>query len=135
MTPIQPASKEERDKFLAQHRAKQAASVPTPTRKKPPSLFQKAKSLGGAVVRHVMAGLPKATPDMIQSRLAICMKCPNYTPRDPKTAFDTLRHLPVVANCAECGCYIHSANIQPNKLALPMEKCPLPEPKWGPVRP
>lgn len=96
-------------------------------KKSKPSLVEQAKTFGGAMVRHALNGFKRASDGIIAKRLAICKKCPEYVPRT-SPPFRTLKGLADLANCRQCGCYVHGYDIQPNKLALPKEECPLK--KW-----
>lgn len=75
---------------------------------RPPSIVKQAVSFTGAAIKHVMSGLPQASPAQQASRLAICEGCDRKA--DDK--------------CLECGCLLVV------KTSWAEQRCPLD--KWGP---
>jgi hypothetical protein len=69
-----------------------------------PSLTTQAINFGGALIRHVAAGMPSTPEDLQAQRLATCQSCPRYQA-------DTQR-------CGACGCYVRL------KAAWAQETCP-----------
>ncbi len=69
-------------------------------------LVARGKNFAKAVVRHVAAGRPQATPEQQAARMALCLVCPEHD--DGK--------------CAKCGCGLKL------KTAWLLEVCPLA--KW-----
>jgi hypothetical protein len=55
-----------------------------------PSWAKQAVSFGQAVVTHVSAGLPVASPELAADRLAICRACPQFEAGN--------------SSCRVCGC-------------------------------
>lgn len=80
---------------------------------KPPSLIDKATSLGEAIIDWAKDDFQKVPKDVFEKRLSICRGCPNWD----QTGFCG------VGKCLICGCSVA-------KLYLRTSKCPLPEPKW-----
>jgi hypothetical protein len=80
-----------------------------------PSLARQAMNLAGSVVRHVAAGMPRATEAQRDARLKICRsnECGQF----------------VGGRCALCGCYLSV------RVGLANEACPHDPPMWGPVEP
>ena len=68
-----------------------------------------------ALVRHLVHGLPTASPTDQAARWAICQPCPQRSPDN---------------TCGKCGCQLKGALL--NKLAFARERCPID--KWGPVK-
>ena len=96
----------------------------------PPSMMRKAMNFGKAAIRHVLNGAPKSTSEVIMERLSICQSCELFKMLPPKKVPKHLSHLPV-GTCMHksCGCFIHRAEVFPNKLAWADQACPLN--KWG----
>lgn len=76
-----------------------------------PSLFQKAVSFAGAVVQHVVAGLPTVTDEQHAARMSVCQGCEQFNQ-------DT-------AACRLCGCSMTT------KARWKEQRCPLA--KWPAV--
>lgn len=81
----------------------------------PPSLLQKAANFASSAVKHVAAGMPKASQEQVDQRFAICQGCEHY---DGKA-------------CRLCGCPVVREQAFVSKLSWANEKCPAG--KWGPV--
>lgn len=79
-----------------------------------PSLLKQAVNFGQASIEHALAGLPQATLEQQEERLAICRGCEFF-----KDNF-----------CLVCGCVLSGA-----KLRWAEQQCPLENPKWGPIAP
>ncbi len=77
-----------------------------------PSPGRKALNLAKAIAKHVAAGLPRASDDVIQDRLAICHACEHYDE----------------GICNVCGCRLDV------KTSWADQSCPLDPPKWGAVQ-
>lgn len=76
-----------------------------------PSFLRKLANFTVAFVEHVAAGVPMATDEQKNTRLAICQACEHF----------------VNGGCRKCGC---SMDI---KASWAEQACPLDPPKWGPV--
>jgi hypothetical protein len=81
----------------------------------PPTLPQIASSLASSVGEWAKAGLPVATSEQLDSRMAICKSCEFW---DQSGFAGTGR-------CKKCGCSTQA------KLRMSTSKCPID--KWGPV--
>src|SRR5690349_6229507 len=54
-----------------------SAPAPAPSPEPPlPSLGTMARNVAGAAVRHVAAGMPRASPEAVSARLTVCESCP-----------------------------------------------------------
>jgi hypothetical protein len=84
-----------------------------------PGLFERVATFAGAVAQHVAAGGPKASPEQVEARLAICRGCEFYEAERVR--------------CLKCGCYL--AGDLMGKTSWAEQSCPLDPPKWGPVSP
>lgn len=95
-----------------------------------PSMFQKGINFGKALLKHVLNGSPRSTSEAILKRLEVCQSCPMYKVLPEKKIPKHLQHL-TVGTCMHksCGCYLHKAEVFPNKLAWADQECPLQ--KWG----
>ncbi len=80
-----------------------------------PTAAGMAQNLARSIARWVSQGLPLASEEALQARLAICSACVWW---DPAALAGTGR-------CRKCGCSTQA------KLRLATEKCPID--KWGPV--
>ena len=92
--------------------------------KKPmPSVFSMATSLAvaasAAAVRSVSGGTVKASPEVKNSRMAICLGCEFMSISSDKTAH----------RCSECGCWLDGGVLC--KTCIATESCP--KGKWGAV--
>jgi hypothetical protein len=74
-----------------------------------PSLARQAVNFVGAVASHVAAGMPTATDEQKNARLAICRACENY----------------LDGSCRLCGCGLET------KAGWSDQACPIG--KWGPI--
>jgi hypothetical protein len=83
----------------------------------PPSLTKRAINFTSALVSHVARGMPSASQEEIDRRLAICQVCP---------LFDG-----AICRHADCGCRISQSQKFFNKLAWADQDCPIG--KWGPA--
>jgi hypothetical protein len=70
--------------------------------------FEKAASLGGAIMRHIGQGCRSVLPETFDARLSTCKACDH---------FDKEREV-----CKMCGCKL-TGNLLA-KLRMPAEKCP-----------
>jgi len=95
---------------------------------KGPGLIQQGFNFGGAVLDHITTGRKHASPELIQQRFTICKTCSLYKIRTEVP--DQLKDIEEVGKCLhkKCGCYIHTLDQFPNKLAWESEQCPLK--KW-----
>jgi hypothetical protein len=75
-----------------------------------PPLWKKAVNFTGAVVGHVLAGLPVVTVEQQMARLEECEACPRL---------DRVKRM-----CLECGCPVEEKTLWAD------QECPLPEPRW-----
>ena len=73
-----------------------------------PSLLTQAANLAGAVARHVAAGRPQASPEVVEARLAICRVCDHYRASDGRCG-----------GKQGCGCYVSI------KASWEDQRCPL----------
>lgn len=81
-------------------------------------LWKKAANFASAATKHILAGRPKASPEQIQERLAICQACDLFENN----------------HCKQCGCACNSRSVFMNKLAWADQECPHPNgPKWGTI--
>lgn len=87
-----------------------ATIVPTPEI----TMLEKAWSFTKSVVKHVADGLRKCTKEELESRLAVCKTCDQFTG----------------SGCKVCGCNCTGTYEFMNKLAWASESCPLDPPKW-----
>ena len=83
----------------------------------PPPIWIRGLNYSKAMARWVSAGFPMCTQEQIESRLAICQRC-------PLLANDICTH-------EKCGCNCNDLNHALNKLAISTESCP--EGKWSAV--
>ena len=74
-----------------------------------PALLQQVRTFLSALTAHVKDGLAKCDDAEIQTRLAICQQCPEFTG----------------AHCRKCGCACNGRSKFFNKLAWRSESCPL----------
>lgn len=79
------------------------------------SIVQRASNFTRSAVRHVVAGLPRASDAEIERRWSICQAC---------------EHL-ADGKCRKCGCPIIRERQFLSKLAWATESCPAG--KWGPA--
>jgi hypothetical protein len=80
---------------------------------RPPTVTDMARSLSGSVFRLMKKGYEVVSPEVFESRLAICHTCEFWEPR----AFRG------TGRCGKCGCSTMA------KLKLSTERCPVD--KWG----
>lgn len=79
-----------------------------------------------AVVRHTLAGFPRATEEDVAARRAVCQPC-IWRDRGED-------------ECTQCGCHLGGRRQLLSKLAWAKERCPLYDPEkrpgeyWGPVQ-
>jgi hypothetical protein len=116
--------------FPTVHKACQHCPLRTPQKQLPaptappegPGWAQKALNLATAYAKHVAAGLPEASDADVDKRYEGCYTCPFYA------------HLAEgQGECRKCGCIVGDSQTDGlNKLRLPTEECPLPEPdkRW-----
>ena len=84
---------------------------------KEPTLVDKAKSLGTAVVNFaVKDGFHKLSDEQFMDRKNICISCPNWD----ASAYNNM------GKCKLCGCSVM-------KLYMPHAKCPDNPARWNPV--
>lgn len=76
-----------------------------------PGILAKIVSFTTAVVGHVAAGMPMASEEQKNARLAICKTCENFEN----------------SSCRLCGCHM------PFKVMSAVSSCPHDPPKWGPI--
>lgn len=84
-----------------------------------PGIVQKAKNFTKAIVSHVLAGMPKASDEVIEQRFSICKACQWFKADidDPEQG---------ICKQVHCGCSIKSVGRTGlNKLALANEACPI----------
>jgi hypothetical protein len=79
------------------------------------TLTQKAANFAASAVKHVAAGMPRASDEERERRFAICQGCEFY---DGKA-------------CTKCGCPVVRERQFISKLTWAGESCPVG--KWGPV--
>ena len=73
-----------------------------------PPLWRQALTFARAMVRHIQAGLPRASRSLQERRLAICEQCPRFQADGSR--------------CGVCGCAMRL------KAAWEQETCP--EGRW-----
>lgn len=84
--------------------------IPPPLPSFGPSLVILGWNFATALSKWAFAGFPTCTPEEIETRLAICQACPEFTGGN---------------HCSRCGCFCVEGNRLINKLAMKSEKCPL----------
>lgn len=78
-----------------------------------------------ALLRHALAGFPRASPADVEFRRSICGPC-FWRDREKD-------------ECSQCGCNLGGVKLLPNKLKMAGESCPMWNPEtrpgqyWGPV--
>ena len=83
---------------------------------KEPTLTDKAKNLGTAMVNWAHDGFSRVGPEVFEQRKSICILCPSWD----KGGFGGL------GKCNLCGCSV-------GKLYIPSSVCPHNPPKWTKV--
>lgn len=81
------------------------------------SLLRKAANFAASAVKHVAAGMPRASDTEIERRFSICQGCEFYDG----------------SACSKCGCPVVRESRFVSKLAWANESCPAG--KWGPAEP
>lgn len=74
-----------------------------------PGLIQQVVTFTAALKTHLKDGLTRCDVEQIESRLAVCQECPEFTGKQ----------------CRQCGCACNAKSTFFNKLAWRSEKCPL----------
>lgn len=101
-----------------------------------PGTLQKAANFTKAAVKHVRSGRKKVSLEVIQERYAVCRDCPSglFVQLGPKSVPRQLAEVEGVGTCThrKCGCFIHSAEVFPNKLSWSTTSCP--RKHWGPIK-
>jgi hypothetical protein len=95
--------KEEED--IKSKLASKQTVIENPEDKKLPSLVQQAKNLSSALANHITSGFTNVSPEIQQSRLAMCYSCPHYLKESNR--------------CAKCGCNLSA------KTKMATSKCPI----------
>jgi hypothetical protein len=85
---------------------------PSPPEPAAVSPIRKAINFAAAATAHVAAGLPEASAELVERRLAICHDCENYRPSDG-----------TCGGMAGCGCYV-AVKATWAEQACPVEKWP-----------
>lgn len=80
-----------------------------------PGILRQILNFGMAVVHHAAQGMPMATEEQKNARMAVCRAC---------EWFDGDK-----GGCRKCGCSMDM------KAGWADRSCPLDPPKWGPVVP
>ena len=78
------------------------------------SIAQKAASLAGAVVKHVLSGMKEVSEQEYKDRLAVCDKCPS----------GLCNKSGEVWTCGACGCSLNGTSILPAKAKWATQDCP-----------
>ena len=81
-----------------------------------PGVMRKAANFTRAAARHVAAGRPIASQEVIDERFAVCDAC-DYLDRDKMS-------------CKKCGCGIKNVVGKFSKLTWADSKCPDLPPRW-----
>ncbi len=122
----------------SQHRSPEATQAePHPPTLQPgegPGNVRRAANFASAAAAHAVNGMPQASQEDVEARLAICRACPLYRVLPPNKIPKSLAELDEVGTCTHksCGCYLHShPTANPSKLRWADQKCPLN--KWLPV--
>lgn len=84
-----------------------------------PPLLERVWNFTKALTQHTLNGMPAATEEEIQSRLAICKNCPLFKKYTEDSG---------VCTHESCGCNISDMQKFLNKLAWKDQKCPIE--KW-----
>ena len=107
---------------------KQQRRIPKGTDDGGPTVLQKAANFTKAAAKHVATGRKHATLKVIQERFETCQHCPSnlFAELDPERLPKRLQDVGLVGTCRHksCGCYIHGADVFPNKNAWESSKCP-----------
>ena len=74
------------------------------------TIFEKAANLAVAVTKHVAAGMPMVSKEVLEARLAICNTCPEVNKNSPNWT------------CTKCGCNLKI------KASWASQDCPIK--KW-----
>lgn len=90
-------------------------AAPMPTL---PPLLDQVVNFGRSVFTHVRAGMPKAPPETVAARLAICDACPNLIRPDRRCGLLAGQGKP------GCGCYVDT------KATWLDQDCPAKPSKW-----
>lgn len=99
-----------------------------------PGNMRRAANFASAAAAHAVNGMPQASQEDVEARLAICRACPLFRVLPPNKIPKSLAELDEVGTCTHksCGCYLHShPTANPSKLRWADQKCPLN--KWLPV--
>jgi hypothetical protein len=99
-----------------------------------PGNVRRAANFASAAAAHAVNGMPQASQEDVEARLAICRACPLFRVLPPNKIPKSLADLDEVGTCTHksCGCYLHShPTANPSKLRWADQKCPLN--KWLPV--
>jgi hypothetical protein len=98
---------------LIARRDRIARSIP-PGEPAPVPLIRKAVNLAGSAVRHVAAGKPQSSPELVAARLAVCRVCDQYRASDG-----------TCGGAKGCGCFVE------RKARWAEQACPIG--KWPTV--
>lgn len=97
--------------YRARHRVKRALAADGS-----PGIVQRAITFATSAAKHVAAGSPKASQEVIDNRLAICQQCDKFSG----------------SRCTVCGCGCSGSKTFLNKLSWADQECPHPDgAKWG----
>jgi hypothetical protein len=98
---------------------------------KPPTLLRKGFNFVVAGVVHLATGMGQSGDAVIAERFESCRACSLFKPSGSRETASS-------GECSHpsCGCNLRNVGVEGiNKLAWAESTCPLPSPRWGPVRP
>jgi hypothetical protein len=82
-----------------------------------PDARTQAANFSKATIEHILAGRPKVSEEMYQTRLSICNDCELCDKTEGEASW----------RCKACGCYLKEGYIMPGKARWADQDCPHPQ--------